>query len=261
MKFNWSLTERKLCVIIPNYNRDWYIDQTIDNTYNFLNTILPSSDFCILIVSDRFPEYPANKYSNVFSISCGDSSDLSDRNGLFARNYAIKRCQSAWILQKDPEIMWFTNAENHGSHQLLSIINGPTNCIARPKYCMMLTAEKTIEYAAHRQIFADDTCPWQEAQLNNQMFMHTLFLAPTQHLKEIRGYDEDYTYYGPEDKDILERLIQKGLTQQMLDILSVHLWHENKAIVSPKHYEMLELEKAKKFQGIIRNIDREWGNG
>jgi GT2 family glycosyltransferase len=87
-------------------------------------------------------------------------------------------------------------------------------------------------------------------------------------LMGIRGFDEDYPYYGYDDNDMADRLTKMGVKFIFADDIQVqHQWH-------PTSYKqedaarnavngLIYADKSKKLQqghiGVIRNLEKEWG--
>jgi GT2 family glycosyltransferase len=87
-------------------------------------------------------------------------------------------------------------------------------------------------------------------------------------LAGIRGFDEDYLFYGYDDNDMADRLKRMGIKFIFDDSITVkHQWHptsfkpedSEKNAVNGRIY----LEKSEQFRlgqlGVVRNLDREWG--
>jgi len=99
--FDWSITERKFCLFVPNFHRKKYVEYTLAQ----IETVVPKEDWIIIIGNDNCDdnfEHLADR--NIFYFSLLSSND-SERNGCFIRNYFIKRVRSKVIAQKDPEVI------------------------------------------------------------------------------------------------------------------------------------------------------------
>lgn len=84
--------------------------------------------------------------------------------------------------------------------------------------------------------------------------------------EKLRGFDEDYQYYGYDDVDFADRLTAAGVTFDFTGIEVQHQWHP----VSYHHDDPHNMIPALTYQrkthamkegtiGIERNLDREWG--
>ena len=89
-----------------------------------------------------------------------------------------------------------------------------------------------------------------------------------EHLVKIRGFDEDYKYYGSEDGDLADRLLAFGLHFTWRDDLRVyHQFHPsawnipgtNKENAETKENRALYAAKTAAFT-VERNLGREWGS-
>jgi hypothetical protein len=97
-------------------------------------------------------------------------------------------------------------------------------------------------------------------------------LFPVQHLKEVRGFDEFYHFWGAEDTDMHVRLQNKGLTISFFDaeVLLLHQWHAsyrtnetNKLTTTLRLHNVVRLNHehvnyAKKHKITLVN-DAHWG--
>jgi hypothetical protein len=99
--FDWKETNRKLVIFIPNYGRGKLAEFSIKN----IKTNIPREDWVIIIGNDNIEENFDHLFDDnvrYFTLFAGNSKQ---RNGCFIRNYALSRCQSENMLQKDPEVV------------------------------------------------------------------------------------------------------------------------------------------------------------
>lgn len=242
---DWDKTNRKLCIFIPNYMRGSYIHRNIDQ----FQSSLPSDDWCVVIGCDghdsslKTEELPSNFF--VFTLDRGVKPE--SRSGGHIRNYAIKRCQSKWFVQKDPEIRW-VNLNNFDT--IDSIANSEENLMYRAMYIKMLEEHYNGGPVA------------MEAVDTNQYFhIHHLLGVQTRLLQAIGGYDEKFTYYGPEDYDIWIRLLKSGCTQKVLPVGSLHFWHPRLEMDDKRHWDMVRYNNSKDPNQIEANVGVNWGEG
>lgn len=83
---------------------------------------------------------------------------------------------------------------------------------------------------------------------------------------KLRGFDEDYTYYGYDDVDFADRLVKAGVTFKFTDIEIQHQWHPisyNGADPNNSVPMMTYARKTREMNadliGVERNLDKEWG--
>lgn len=83
---------------------------------------------------------------------------------------------------------------------------------------------------------------------------------------KLRGFDEDYTYYGMEDVDFADRLVKAGVRFKYSDIPIQHQWHgeslnhsdpNNNIPILLYHQKVHDMAVGK--IGIERNLNKEWG--
>lgn len=87
------------------------------------------------------------------------------------------------------------------------------------------------------------------------------------HMVELRGFDEDYLYYGMDDVDMADRLYLKGVRFEYHDdILIDHQWHPSSHVpgdptnnINQEIYRLKTAAMAEGKLGIVRNLHKEWG--
>lgn len=251
---DWSLTKRKIAIFIPNYKRGNYIRATISQ----FNNQLPKDQYIIVVGNDGVEEnFDDLKDQNVVSFTLNRPNPEIHRNGAFIRNYFIKRCESDILIQKDPETILLDNDYVY-SH----IVNMPINTMYRPS-----RAESFNKYATTQVLYGVDPHLFihnaETIDLKYHFKMHHFFAVHTKILKDMRGYDEDFKYYGPEDQDMWMRLMKNNIISNIMtsNSMIVHLDHEfDMFAFDEKHREMSQLIHQKDPSVLVRNND-DWGNG
>jgi hypothetical protein len=86
-----------------------------------------------------------------------------------------------------------------------------------------------------------------------------------EHIERLRGFDEDYKFYGFDDDDFAFRLLRIGVNFQFRDDIVVHhQWHECSFCYGIQSNEQIFREKMEAMMsGLIgpeRNLGREWGS-
>jgi glycosyltransferase involved in cell wall biosynthesis len=84
--------------------------------------------------------------------------------------------------------------------------------------------------------------------------------------ERLRGFDEDYQYYGFDDNDFADRLTAAGIAFDFTDIKTQHQWHPTSYNASDRNNQIPALTYARKTAemkagkiGIERNLGKEWG--
>lgn len=266
--FDWSVTDRKLCIFMPNYHNAKFTKFSLER----IKTEVPKDDYVVIVgndnTDDNFDEFAQD---NIFYFSL-KREDKGLRNGGFIRNYVIKRCQSQRFFQKDGEV----------------VILGDfiKNCLEwetpwRAGNIYVLTDEQTEEYMKTgdtdgfidtptkkiEEIFPDTVEEVKElirkakGCLNLSTYNHYAYCVDTSVLKNMNGYDEDFTYYGFEDSDMFCRLYAQGLRIiPDYSCSAVHLCHPRDELVINKINRMGGLFERKNPNKIKRNRKR-WGEG
>ena len=257
--FDWLDTKKKLAIFIPNRGRAQYI---IDNIGQFA-TQASMKDYIIVVGNDGdseieiwrkyFKKYPdLERVINFLNFY----HNLPERNGGFIRNYFIKRCQSEYIFQKDPETVlkynWpYLDDKMDWIKNLCE--DGNTFDFYRPMYTIDVGSDlkpKDFTAATSRFLYRH----------------HWGFAARTKILQELRGYDEKFKGYGYEDTDLIERIYSGIDARQYHEIeidpflICYHIPHP----VSNKVYQDLsdseQYYKQKKEFNLPTNPDS-WGEG
>ena len=252
--FDFASTNRKLCIFIPNFGRGNYIRKTLSQ----FSTDAASDDYVIVIGNDGIVEDFSDLIGhnvNFFTIDRGSNPVV--RNGGFIRNYFIKRCQSEILFQKDPETILYNIYET--SDWIQNVIRLTSEwSIYRPGYTQELDKNLSDDFYHSKDlklINANITGsnPTQYSRI------HWAYAVATKNLIALRGYDEDFTQYGPEDMDMYMRLKNRGLSVEIDDSTRVsHLYHD----ISPEIYEsvkrMQDVAISKKSHDFVRNTEK-WG--
>lgn len=251
---DWSVTKKKLCIFIPNYKRGFYIMQTIGQ---YLQTTLPLDDYSVIIGNDGYdPSLNIAALPNNFHVfTVKRENDSLPRNGCYIRNLFIKNCQSDWIIQKDPEIILQPLDRTDWIRVIAESTS--TNTLYRCSHIRMLEENPTLHILNRYQMTDLQLDPVDH---HKHFHMHHLFGVPTKTLKEMQGYDERFMFYGPEDQDMLDRLLAHGFHQQFLNVGSIHLFHPREIFSTrQEHFDMVNLFSKFKAEDFVRNKDGKWG--
>lgn len=254
--FDWSQTNKELLFFIPNFGRGKYIRKTIDNT---IKTSVPKDKWIILIANDGIEEnFDDLKNKNVVYFTL-ERNSLTERNGGFVRNIAIKYGQSKMIAQKDPEILYTGDfIKRSFDHQ---------NVLYRCGECSYSCTKNDTNLYFNNQISADELQKRTPGHpiTSEYVCWHWGHCAPTECFRQLGGYDEDFKYYGFEDADMWNRLMKSGLKQYLdKNCRPIHLHHPKPDVYGndkEKYEKMKILYNKKRNAGIIRNVGVNWGQG
>lgn len=276
--FNWDHTANKLTIFVPCYKNIEIVRFAI----RYTTTILEPWEYTIVIGNDGFHhswseltdelihrEHPISlKYFSLLH------TEQQPRNSCFIRNYALKRCQSKYFLQKDCSVvlegdypLYATRTCEKGylwrAGNIIVVSEEDTNkCIENDNLDDLKTSfQKRIEPI--QPINVEELKNYlvkMAGQENFTTYFQYAFCAPTQFLKGIHGYDEDYKWYGYEDTDMFCRLTALGkIIKPDYGTYARHLWHPdntNKEQLIP----MRSLFRFKNPEHTIRNL-KNWGRG
>lgn len=230
-------------------------------------------DLEIIVINDGINDETksiCDKYKDRFNIKYvfagqRNYNEIKFRSPSIALNIGIKQAKGDIIIFSCPEI-----------YHLNQTIN---NIIEPMKF------QKRI-FSTHSHMFFDNTSVLTRLLLDDNTYKLTNRLLELQlenntyrceyslklpfcmgiykkELIEIGGYDEDFTGWGADDDDLVNRLKLNGLKHIYTGAKIIHLYHdkqydrENKDH-SPEYQHNLKLFKERKNQ-IIRNKNREWG--
>lgn len=271
--FNWSETARKLCIFIPNFGRGNYIRKLLGQ----FRTTLPSSDYLIIIGNDGIIENFEDlsdagiKTLNIFRgtpVTYGSTIETLDRspesrNGGFIRNLFIKNCQSEIIFQKDPETYLYNIYDNQPDW-ISTIANRVTNnLLYRPAFTQdlnQLDSEHLLDNLHKIHEFNHDI---MKNESHVYYRYHWGYAIRAEILKKLRGYDEDFTHYGPEDRDLYYRLGHAGVEVMMdTSVRAMHFWHGAVyRLFDVKNLHGMEsVASRKQYKDVVRNPEK-WGKG
>ena len=258
--FNWSITDRKLVIFMPNFGRGEYVRKTVQT----IITAIPKENWIVVVINDRIHEdfSDLEKNDNTVYLTFGPERSKEGRGDAFMRNIIIKHCQSEWLFQKDPEIVIQHDFIKHILECPTDMyrLSGPARKVKRGTTQKFLQDKATIE-----ECFQDsDSYPINKNQF---VYFHFGFAVKTSILKGMRGYDEDYKKMYCADKDLYVRLMASEVRPTFDDQCKpIHLWHtvpwypdnpENKA-----NYEsMKSLFASKDPKQTLRNDEHTWGEG
>jgi len=258
--FDWSITNRELVIFIPNWGRGEYVRQTVKT----IDTMVPLNKWLVVVINDRIHEdlSDLDGFENTVYLTFGPERTTEGRGDAFMRNVAIKRCQSKWFFQKDPEIIVTGDF-------IQNILNCPTDM-----YRLSGPAQKTREDTTKRFLQGKSTIYECSKDADDYtidpdkfVYCHFGFAVKTKILRDMRGYDEDYKKMYCADRDLYMRLMAQGI-QPTFDpqCHPIHLWHTlpwypNTPKTKADYAEMQSLFASKDPQQFIRNNPDTWGEG
>ena len=258
--FDWSITNRELVIFIPNWARGEYIRRTIAE----MDTHVPLSKWLIVIINDRIHEdfSDLDGFENTVYLTFGSERTKEGRGDGFVRNIAIKRCQSRWFFQRDPEIIVTGDFIKH-------IIECPTDM-----YRLSGPARKTRQATTTRFLQGEATvqeCSEDSDQYNIDpkqfVYFHFGFAVKTQILQDMRGYDEDYKRMYCADRDLYARLMAQGIVPIMdPECKPIHLYHDtpwypDTTKTKADYATMQKIFASKNPNECVRNNPDTWGMG
>jgi len=268
--FDWSITKRKLCIFIPNYGKK----ESLEFSISQIRTRMPKDDWVVIIGNDGIDiDFSHLQSQNVYYFTLHRQSNDS-RNGGFIRNYAIKRCQSEFFFQKDPEIVLLGDfignictSEEPWRAGNIYVLDEKLSAelmleknfdILKYSACLKMDPVKVLDANyAKCVVLAED------GRVNFSSYFHYAYAVKTEVLFNLRGYDEQYLYYGYEDSDMFCRLVQ--IKQHLVpdyDVTAIHLYHDRD--VNLEQLKKMRLVFANQNPVIfIRNYDYHeiWGEG
>lgn len=258
--FDWSITNRELVIFIPNWSRADYIRKTIAK----IETVIPPDKWIVLVVNDRIHEdlSDLDGFENIVYLTFGPERTKEGRGDGFVRNIAIKRCQSKWFFQKDPEIIIQGDFIKHilDCPTDMYRLSGPARKTRRNTTERFLQGQATV-----KECFQDaDQYPINPAKF---VYFHFGFAVKTDILRHMRGYDEDYKKMYCADRDLYGRLMAQDVRPTFdQKCKPIHLWHDtpwfpDNSETKGDYAEMQALFATKDPKQFIRNNPDTWGEG
>jgi len=293
--FDWDITNRKVMILIPHYNRPKYVEASV----KAFATDMPIDDWVIIIGNDsihfdfdHLRRY--NAYSYTILRNEGPVALSGFRNSGFNRNYGLKNCQADLFVQKDPEVFvkgeflrkaWELRdkAASRAGHvmfverslservlvegvQILNEFIPATAFLPAEKGAQRVhpeilyyTAPPEIKYSpaeAHLRMVAS------KGAVHFSSYYAYIFAMGTVVAQAMRGYDEDFTNFGWEDPDMFCRLMANGYPiLPDFNTVSIHLAHDSTQGEPKEVHRMGDIFKGKDPANIVRNKFRPWGVG
>jgi len=254
--FDWSVTNRRVVMFIPNFKRKNLLIPTLKR----FKTTLPDQDWIFLVVNDGPHEDLSDLAEYNLAYFTFERDPAVERNGCMIRNYVLKRLQCEVMTTRDPEI--FTEGEDH-----IERVAKIKDIIYRPIRMVELQEPETPKILANPTVSVEQLGHRAIHTLRNPMeprAFHAGFAAHVKRLMDIGGYDEDFAdYYGWEDIDILHRLVQSGADIYVDNKVSTyHIWHmRRQKFLKTVRDNGLAFESKRKKNELVANEGKEWGNG
>lgn len=257
--FDWSITNRDLILLVPNFGRGNYIRRVLDS---LIKTVVPSDKWMILVANDSIHEDFSDLEAKNLHYFTFDRSPPWERGDAFMRNIVIKYGQSKMLAQKDPEL-FYTGDFIKGCFdhpEVLYRCGGLSYSCEKKDTDLYFSGKINAEELQKRT---------HEHQIDERSYVcwHFGHCAPMEAFRKLGGYDEDFKTYGYVDADMHNRLMKSGLAQYFdQNCRPIHLWH-------PKPQVYTDTEDKKRFrnntilynkkrgEGIVRNEGVEWGEG
>ena len=161
------------------------------------------------------------------------------------------------LRQAKGEIILIQNAEiSHVSEELINRLCGPVRedaMVSTFTSVMALNADGT------------DKSWYVHSKHNPRPFFFCQALKKSV-VERLRGFDEDYLYYGYDDDDFALRLKFAGIELRFMDdLLAHHLWHESSGFCyglddNRRTFEKKLAQMMRREIGVERNLGREWGS-
>lgn len=256
--FDFTCTKKPLVVFIPNYGRGDYIRKLVSQ----FKTSVPREYYQIVIGNDGIYEnFDDLEEFNIkwFTLP---RSNPTERNGCFIRNYFIKRCQSQYLFQKDPETL-ILSANLDLIYDAINIAFKYPQFLIKPRITSSLsrlTTEQLLSYPVKLENIIIDKEDMKFIALHSPERMHYWFGCPTKTLQEV-GYSEKICLYGPEDQEMWWALEQRKIDVCTINYWNaVHCWHTINSSVFHGLSSMHQIFEDIKTGKIERN-NEVWGNG
>lgn len=255
--FDWSVTNRDIVMLIPNYGRRHLILPGLKR----FKTDVPRDKWILLIANDCKHE-DFSDLEEEFNLAWFTfEREPVERNGSQIRNFVIKNVQSRILASRDPEIVI------HGSDYVKRLLSLRDDQVHRPHGTTELREQDV------QMILRDDTLDVSQLPVKRRYRagdpkvhegFHFCFATGVELLRSIGGYDEVFKYtYGLEDCDLLNRLHMSSAEFIMdSNFHGFHLWHPRRTKFLRGVQKNGKLYESKmKNPKLIANKGVEWGTG
>jgi GT2 family glycosyltransferase len=153
----------------------------------------------------------------------------SPRNNAQARNAGIRAARHPLVLNSDPDVVFVTDVLT----RLAAEWRYGVFCTLGGYYPLTRTATRALwRRAEQHRLTSADYLSHASARHNlvhrpdGVYGLHGAFLCDRETLEQVRGYDERFTLWGYEDRDLLMRLDALGLMRRFVPGAAVvHQWH------------------------------------
>jgi GT2 family glycosyltransferase len=244
-----SLPDRRISIVVPCYNRAAYLNVLLQS---LTWSVVPPSEFEIIVVNDGgvdHVELVAEAWRrrgldvHVLPLRAGGAP----RNNASARNAGVRMARYPIVLQTDPDIVFASDV----LQRVRETLEPRTFCSCSGYY--PLTREATLDLAFGAEGAESSARAYLERAVGrpNQVLspdgvggLHGAFACAKSDLQRVGGYDESFSHWGWEDRELLVTLAHDaGLTRRcMAGTTVVHLWH------SPQRGDTLREELAAEGQ-------------
>ena len=235
-----------LAIVICTINRDKYLFQMLNNIKNQIN-----KNTSIIIVDDGSTDGTENTvkyYSDKMKISYIYQEKKEYSSPAHARNIGWKSADAKYISFTDPEIVIPPNT----IQQCFNYHQTHPKSITALKPIMMSEVETEVFFSLsdsygwlfNRKIEEFSEGENQQIQKRKSWRDNHFSMMPKQALEDVGGVNENFTSWGFEGIDLIERIIEKGYKLYNFtdeDLFVYHLWHQvnrnmNLAIQQKKIY-------------------------
>lgn len=175
-----------------------------------------------------------------------------------AFNYAIKKAETPYVLTADVDLIFSPDT---------------VECLEKSASSSSFTL---FNYGyLPKELSKDDLYATSFEDLKPTHFgdVNGVGLYSKKALEEIHGLDEFFHFYGSEDVDLFQRLVNAGYAQKHLnDRLFLHQWHprypqanEKIFTAKPRLKNVLRINqqhyfRCKEFSTVVPNMQQQWGN-
>ncbi len=255
--FNWSVTNRDIVMMIPNYGRRHLI---LPGLRRF-KTDVPRDKWILLIANDCKHE-DFSDLEEEFNLAWFTfEREPAERNGSQIRNVVIRNVQSRILASRDPEIIV------HGSDYVKRLLSLRDDQVHRPHGTTELREQDVQEILRDDNLDVSTLPVKRRYRAGNAKVhegFHFCFATGVELLRSIGGYDEDFRYsYGWEDVHLLNRLhIANAEFIMDPNFHAYHTWHPRrvKFLRGVNKNGTIYESKMKKLK-LVANENREWGLG
>lgn len=237
----------KVSIVMGSYNRSVQLARTLDSIKK-----QTFQDYEIVLAEDGDDEGKTRTVCALYGVRYFQRKHRPDviySNPALPNNIALRNAVGDIVVLMNPENR-FMNEDGLG--HLVSMVTD-TNAVFASVW-------------ASEEHNPNTMCQWYCHPVHRRAAFFFCEATKLKHFHYMRGFDEDYKYYGYDDADMAERFTAHGISFEWTDeVILNHQWHDRPSMSAARQPETEQLYQYKAAEvaagrlGVVRNLDHQWG--